>query len=375
VSLEGESQLIVPTERAGLVLKTIGGGDLDPYYALVDRNREHLNQRGDYPFEASATRDQLAAWLSSETADVRFGIWLDGNLIGRVYLGPVDPPKWAIGYWLGAESTRQGIATVACRAAIGHGRRLGASEIHAQITKGNEASIAVVRRLEFEHVADVGDQTRWRLVLEGSPPIAQTNREGLTTSAAGPMPALRVATLADAPEIAALMKAATAAIFPAYYDAPQTASSVRFVAQVDPDLLADGTYFVFEADDEVVACGGWSRRGRVYMGSADAAGDNRYLDPRTEAAHIRAMFVRADWTRRGLGRRIIEASEDAARDMGFQRMDLVATLPGVPLYQAAGYVATAEVADIVLADGVPLPCQAMSKPLTDSTERPGDDDA
>jgi GNAT superfamily N-acetyltransferase len=178
-----------------------------------------------------------------------------------------------------------------------------------------------------------------------------------------PNPTLRVATPADAPAIDALMKASTAAIFPAYYDATQTASSVRHIARVDPDLLVDGTYFAIEADGEPVACGGWSRRGRAYMGSADAPGDDRYLDPATEAAHIRAMFVRADWTRRGLGRRIIEASEAAARRMGFRRMDLVATLPGIPLYEAAGYVPTAEIEDIVLADGVRLPCLAMSKPL------------
>ena len=145
-----------------------------------------------------------------------------------------------------------------------------------------------------------------------------------------PVLTLRVATLADAPRIDALMKASAAAIFPAFYDATQTASAVRYVAQVDPDLLVDGTYFVIEDGGEVVACGGWSRRGRVYMGSANAPGDDRFLDPATEAAHIRAMFVRADWTRRGLGRRIIEASEDAARRMGFRRMDLVATLPGDP---------------------------------------------
>lgn len=165
VSVEGESHLIVPTERAGLVLKTIGIGELDAYYALVDRNRQHLNQRGDYAFEASATRGEIATWLSADTADVRFGIWLDGNLIGRVYLGPVNPPAWRIGYWLGGEWMGQGIATIACRAAIEHGRRLGASEIHAQITKGNDASIAVVRRLGFEHVEDTEDQTRWRLAL------------------------------------------------------------------------------------------------------------------------------------------------------------------------------------------------------------------
>ena len=179
----------------------------------------------------------------------------------------------------------------------------------------------------------------------------------------GTMPTLQVATLPDAPRIDALMKASAAAIFPGYYDAEQTASAIRCVSQVDPDLLVDGTYLVIEADGELVACGGWSRRGRVYMGSAHAPGDDRFLDPVTEAAHIRAMYVRADWTRRGLGRRIIEASEDAARRMGFRRMDLVATLPGIPLYLAAGYLPTAEIEDVVLADGVLLPCQAMTKAI------------
>jgi len=174
---------------------------------------------------------------------------------------------------------------------------------------------------------------------------------------------LRVATLADALQIDDLMKASVRAIFPAFYDATQTASAVKYVSQVDPDLLVDGTYFVVEEGGEVVACGGWSRRGRVYMGSANNPGDERYLDPATEASHIRAMFVRADWQRRGLGRRIIQESEDAARRMGFRRMDLVATLPGIPLYLAAGYLPTAGIADVVLADGVLLPCQAMTKPL------------
>lgn len=183
-----------------------------------------------------------------------------------------------------------------------------------------------------------------------------------------PIPTLRLASMADAEDIDSLMKASAAALFPAYYDDRQTASGIRYVARVDPDLIADGTYFVIEVGDELVACGGWSRRGRVYMGSADAPGDDRYLDPATEAAHIRAMYVRADWTRRGLGRRLIEESEAAARAMGFRRMDLVATLPGIPLYEAAGYVATGEIEDIVLADGVLAACQAMSKSLADGTD-------
>ena len=186
-----------------------------------------------------------------------------------------------------------------------------------------------------------------------------------------PDPSLRVATEADAPAIDALMKESTAAIFPAYYDEQQTASSIRYVAQVDRMLIADGTYFVIEVGGELIACGGWSQRRRPYAGSAESPDDEELLDPAMDAGHVRAMFVRPDWTRRGLGRRIIDECEAAARRIGFRRLDLVATLPGIPLYRAFGYVPTATIQDVVLADGVRLPCQAMSKAISGAD----DDDA
>jgi GNAT superfamily N-acetyltransferase len=177
------------------------------------------------------------------------------------------------------------------------------------------------------------------------------------------VPALRLATPADRERVDALMEESAQAIFPAFYDARQTASAVRYVARADPTLLEDGTYFILEVRDELVGCGGWSKRGRTYMGSAEAAGDDRLLDPRSEAAHVRAMFVRADWTRKGLGRRILETCQTAAVRHGFRRLDLVATLPGIPLYEAFGFTPTAPVRDIVLADGVRLPCLAMTKTI------------
>jgi GNAT superfamily N-acetyltransferase len=160
------------------------------------------------------------------------------------------------------------------------------------------------------------------------------------------------------------MKESAAAIFPRYYDERQSASAVRHVAEVDATLVADGTYFVLEAGGELVACGGWSRRDRLYTGSGGSEGDGRLLDPVTEPARVRAMFVRADWTRRGLGRRIIDACEDAARREGFRGLALGATLPGVPLYRACGFTATGSF-DVELADGVRLPCVAMEKRLVD----------
>ena len=70
------------------------------------------------------------------------------------------------------------------------------------------------------------------------------------------------------------------------------------------------------------------------------------------------MFVRADWTRRGLGRRILEACEAAARREGFTTLSLMATLPGVPLYRAYGFVDLEE-QEVTMPDGVTLPCLTM----------------
>jgi GNAT superfamily N-acetyltransferase len=175
-------------------------------------------------------------------------------------------------------------------------------------------------------------------------------------------PVLRVATPADAAAIERVMTQSAAAHFPQVYDEQQAASAVRHVPHVDPMLLEDGTYFVLESGGEAVACGGWSRRGKLYTGSGSADDDARIIDPATESARVRAMFVRSDWTRRGLGRRILEACEEAARAEGFTRLVLVATLSGVPLYEAYGFRAVEE-ADVTTPDGVGLPCLVMDKPI------------
>jgi GNAT superfamily N-acetyltransferase len=177
-------------------------------------------------------------------------------------------------------------------------------------------------------------------------------------------PVLRVATLADEPAVDALMKASGEVLFRRFYDERQAASAVEYVAQVDRALLEDGTYFVLESGGELVGCGGWSKRDKLYTGSGDSAGDDRLLDPAREPARVRAMFVRADWTRRGLGRRILEACEAAAKAEGFTQLSLVATLPGLPLYRTYGFTEL-EHRDVVMPDGVAIPCVAMEKPIGD----------
>jgi predicted N-acetyltransferase YhbS len=72
------------------------------------------------------------------------------------------------------------------------------------------------------------------------------------------------------------------------------------------------------------------------------------------------MFVRADWTRRGLGRAILVACENAARAEGFGTLALTATLPGVPLYRAFGFRELARRA-VTMPDGVTVDCLAMER--------------
>lgn len=178
-----------------------------------------------------------------------------------------------------------------------------------------------------------------------------------------PEPVMRPATMADAPAIDALMKASIRALFPAFYTPEQTAASEVHIGHVDPMLIEDGTYLVLEtSDDGIVACGGWSRRDKLFSGEASQEGRARLLDPATEPARIRAMFVRADWTRRGLGSRILDACRDAARAEGFTTLSLMATLPGLQLYERYGFRITSR-APITLPDGTLLDCAAMEMPV------------
>jgi GNAT superfamily N-acetyltransferase len=98
-------------------------------------------------------------------------------------------------------------------------------------------------------------------------------------------------------------------------------------------------------------------------------GDERLLDPATEPARVRAMFVRGDWTRRGLGRAILDACERAARAEGFSKLVLGATLPE-PLYRAFGF-REIERFTVTMPDDVSVEAVAMER----ATEPAAVDDA
>lgn len=172
----------------------------------------------------------------------------------------------------------------------------------------------------------------------------------------------RAASRADVPAIAAIMQESVESFGRAVYSERQVASALEHICHPDEQLIDDGTYFVAVADGTIAGCGGWSRRRKVYSGSAASGGEDDLLDPATDAARIRAMFVRPAWARRGIGRSILQLSEQRAAAEGFRRLQLVAMRSAGDLYEWCGYRAVAD-APITLEDGVVLECTLMEKSL------------
>lgn len=172
----------------------------------------------------------------------------------------------------------------------------------------------------------------------------------------------RLACLADVPELERLIPLSVRVLQAPYYSPAQMEAAFGPVFGVDRQLIEDGTYFVIEEAQQIIACGGWSRRKSLFGGGAGGATAESLLNPAKDAARVRAFFVHPDWARRGLGKALLLACENAIRAAGFHRIELVATLAGVPLYRAHGYVEELSY-EIPLSNGLGLPAVRMTKQL------------
>ena len=165
----------------------------------------------------------------------------------------------------------------------------------------------------------------------------------------------------DIAAISALMARAIGALQGEFLTPSQVAAS-RAVMGLDTQLIADGTYLLVHASDgRLAGCGGWSRRATLYGGDhSTSLRDAALLDPHHDAARIRAMYTDPDFVRRGVGRLVLSVCEAAARDAGFARAEMMATLAGEPLYRACGYH---PIERIETPGEVPVPMIRMGKAL------------
>jgi GNAT superfamily N-acetyltransferase len=169
-----------------------------------------------------------------------------------------------------------------------------------------------------------------------------------------------MARLDDVPALELLIALSVRKLQIGYYSAEQIEAALGNVFGVDRQLIEDGTYFVVEHEDELIAAGGWSKRKSLFGSDHGRSVPDAELDPRTDAARIRAFFVHPNWARRGLGRALLDSCEEAIRAAGFHTIDLVATLAGEPLYAKSGY-AVVQRYEVPIPRGLNLPVVRMTK--------------
>ena len=161
----------------------------------------------------------------------------------------------------------------------------------------------------------------------------------------------RKAKLSDVPALASLVNDSARGLSHLDYSSTQIDAAIGTVWGVDEELIRDSTFFLAEVPDvsasnasktRIVGCGGWSKRSKLF-GASSKNEMSKLLDPETDASRIRAFFVHPDWARKGIGKKIITLCEIEARQAGFKRMELMATLPGYRLYRACGYLGDTQV--------------------------------
>ena len=171
---------------------------------------------------------------------------------------------------------------------------------------------------------------------------------------------IRVAVMDDVPALQQLILHAARELSKGYYTPQQIESAITYIFGVDTQLISDRTYYVAEAAGQMVGCGGWSKRKTMLGGDQMKVEQDLRLDPTVDAGRIRTFFTHPAWARQGIGRRIMQACEEAAKAERFTRLELVATLPGELLYAAMGYAVT-ERMEIPMSDGITLPAAHMKK--------------
>lgn len=168
------------------------------------------------------------------------------------------------------------------------------------------------------------------------------------------------ATPRDAPRLRAMHRASLMTLGTGAYSARQIETLLDEVGTVDEALLADGTYLIAELGDAIAASGGWTLRRPSY----DAHLPEEALKASwTGRATIRAVFTHPRFARRGLASSIIEICEGEAAARGNAwRLDLCATLSGLPLYRKLGYLGDAGLS-VPLSNGESFSAIHMTKSI------------
>ena len=135
---------------------------------------------------------------------------------------------------------------------------------------------------------------------------------------------------------------------------------------MDTQSIADPTYFLAETGEkngQIVGGGGRSKRNTLFGG--DEAKSNKpdsLLTPGSSRRDYEPFTCIRDGRAAESDESLQGACERAARNEGSTSIELIATLPGQPLYEANGYQVVCPF-EIPLPNGLSLPAFRMAKNL------------
>ena len=158
---------MIKTSIDGLVLAPLTEDHSLALHELIQENRAYLTANGDYADLIATPLKRLALELAGPSSrNLRYGICVRQQLLGRIDLIPVAPPHYGIGYWLAESATGKGYATAALQALLKFARaELQATDIFAGVTHGNSRSSAVLERAGFVPVETFERYTRFHRLL------------------------------------------------------------------------------------------------------------------------------------------------------------------------------------------------------------------
>jgi RimJ/RimL family protein N-acetyltransferase len=161
------SSFPIPLSVDGVALRPLAASDAAQYHALLQRNIHHLGP--DYADDINTNETELAeAFDGNPEPPLMIGITAAGDLIGRIDLVPVNPPRFGLGYWVSQDHTRRGIATAAVGAALTYAcRMLAATDVYAGVSHGITRSERVLERNGFVRVASFSTYDRFHRALIG----------------------------------------------------------------------------------------------------------------------------------------------------------------------------------------------------------------
>lgn len=129
--------------------------------------------------------------------------------------------------------------------------------------------------------------------------------------------------------------------------------ALPIISKARPELLASGRYFLaLGPDGHLLGVGGWS-------GAAPAPSDQPANSPGADRiGHVRHVATDPAALRMGVGRAVMAAVFDAARQAGITRLECLSTRTAVPFYANLGFLSAGPI-EVPLRPGIVFPAVQM----------------